>query len=106
MAQHGPWKNRQGVEAFNARGYTHSPMRFYNKDGKQLYHHTWFNPTDNTRVSYDTYDAGSWVGHVYVDGSGHEVNQQTSQVVNRWDGNQRYVRYDVYGNEADVVFSG
>lgn len=106
MAQQVPWMNRQGVEAFNAQGYKVTPMRYFNKDGKQLHHHTWFNPQTDRRISYDTYDAGWGVGHVYVEGSGHEVGNRSGQVVDRWDGNTRYERYDPYGNVAEVVFGG
>jgi hypothetical protein len=49
---------------------------------RSLTHHTYYNPKTNRRISYDTYEA-AW-GEEYIDGSGHEVDQDTNQIVRRW----------------------
>jgi len=100
-----PWKDNRGTpERHNASGYVTHKLSLYDKNGRPLYHHTWYNTQTDRRISYDTYDAGFGVGHVYVDGSGHEVDNRTGLVVNRWDGTTAYNRYDNYGHVAEVVY--
>lgn len=104
MAQKGPWRNQHGVEAFNAKGYRISELRTYDRHGRKLTHHTWFNPESDRRISYDTYDGGFAVGNVYVYGSGHEVHNTSGKILDRWDNVSSYERFDAYGNVAEVVF--
>lgn len=46
-------------------------------------HHTWFDGKRNRRISYDT-RPNSQGEHVYIPGTGHEVDQRTGKVVDRW----------------------
>lgn len=96
-----PWKdNRGNPENYNARDYRTHQIPFYDKDGHQLFHHTWVNKQTGRHVSYDTYDGGAFVGHVYVYGSGHERTHPSGEIVARWDGNGvEYNYYDAYGNK-------
>ncbi len=43
-------------------------------------HHTWFDGQRNRRISYDTTPDG-----IYIPRTGHEVDQNTGDIVDRWD---------------------
>lgn len=79
MAQ--PLKGPHEIEWTDAKGYK-SSSKGLDKQSRKVTHHTYFNPKTNRRISYDTHET-AW-GEEYIEGSGHEVDQNTKQVVRRW----------------------
>lgn len=54
----------------------------WDAQGREVWHHTYYNPTTNRRISYDTVLGGYL--HQYLIGTGHETDQNSGRHI-RWD---------------------